>query len=154
MVTLKTFKSFDYDRIGSFTNMNPYVIAFCYPEPGTSYIFPNDEGFIIKGGMKNVEREIAAHPNVPMIVFMTIWRHGQSRQLNPSFYNFLPKSRNRGVRDKKPWWSKINIRKIGGRSFYRNSTLLFDTKEILTVRRIPRKWIPEYSELRHAAKYL
>jgi hypothetical protein len=49
-----------YDRIGSFIHVNPYAIAFCYIDPTAVTNLP-PKGFIIKGGLKNVEKTITKY---------------------------------------------------------------------------------------------
>jgi hypothetical protein len=134
-----------YDRIGSFIHVNPYAIAFCYIDPTAVTNLP-PKGFIIKGGLKNVEKTITKYNHVPMLIFLTLWRHGISRQMSPRFYNFETDL----CHNKAPWFKQSDLRKMGGRSFFRQSTLMFEGKAILSIRRVPRKWLPEYTKLREA----
>ena len=124
--------------------MNPYAIAFCYIDPTIKTNLPK-KGFIIKGGLRDVENTIENYSYAPMLAFLTLWKNGQSRHMSPRFYNFRTDYNNRA-----PWFKQSDLRRMNGRSFFRRVDLIFDTKKVLSVRRIPRKWLPEYTKLREA----
>ena len=132
--------AYDYDRIGSFRNGNPYAIAFCY----CSKTFNKHGEFVIKGGARDVERKLDSL-DFPLLVFMSYWRHGRSRFCYPSLKNFKRFS----AAESKPYWSPTDYRRDykQWRSFYRKWVLKFCGKTILSVRRVPKKWIPEYDEM-------
>lgn len=135
MKKLPILADFHYDRIGSWRTGNPFSIAFCYTN--TKYSRVNE--FIIKGGARDVARELK-HLYFPMIVFQTYWWHGISRHLNPSFKNFKGYTKTGNyphVNGLHPW-------KINHRHFYKYYEIRFMQKVWMTIRRIPRKWLPEY----------
>jgi hypothetical protein len=138
MKKLPILADFYYDRIGSWRTGNPFCIAFCY----TSQRFKKLNEFIIKGGAKNVSQEIAKL-KVPMIVFRTYWWHGSSRK-QVTFENFKPNS----VSGKKPYICGIQPWRINhGRSFWKCYEIRMCSKVWLTLRRVPRKWLPEYEDM-------
>ena len=74
-----------YNKIGSYTNGNPYSIWFIYPQKG--------KPFIIKGGARSldlwVERSFS-DPSRLAIVNKTYWCHGEHRSfwggINMGYY--------------------------------------------------------------------
>lgn len=65
---------FDYNPIGSYRDVNPYDIAFCYPHP--LYHRP----FIVKGGNQDV-RKYLKKLNIPMVVHHTYYQRGNHRRI-------------------------------------------------------------------------
>ncbi len=136
---LPVLADFDYDRIGSFRQCNPYVIAFCY----TSKKYHRLESFIIKGGSQDVTYYIK-QLGFPMVVFTTFWRHGRSRRM-VMFENF----KHWTATGQTPFVNQIQ-RRINREKpcyFYRNHEVRFCQRIWFTVRRFPRKWLPEYDEM-------
>jgi hypothetical protein len=141
MNKLPVLADFLYDRIGSWTHANPYCIAFCYSSKKHSGHGSPAE-FIIKGGSNDVDHEIEKR-KFPMLVFRTYWWHGISRKCNPTFENF----RNYTVSGKTPYVSGKQPWKMNGRHFYRNYDIRYLNETWLSLRRIPRKWLPEYDAI-------
>lgn len=116
-------KEFDYNPIGSYRDVNPYDVAFCYPHP--LYHKP----FIVKGGVKDT-RKYLRKLNIPMVVHHTFYQRGRHRRLVQLY----------GV-DKRLQISK---------DFYHENAKRFqlkrfgDKREVLAeFKRIPRRWIRE-----------
>lgn len=140
MNKLPVLVDFDYDKIGSFREGNPFEIAFCYTSPKYYRL----ESFIIKGGANDVRRQLEAM-RIPMVVFRTFWRHGRHRKLSADFVNFknwtltgetphaIP--RDRRIDKHKPCY------------FYRRTEVRFAQRIWLTFRRFPRKWLSEYDQM-------
>lgn len=72
MKKLQVKREFEYNKIGSWSEGNPYTIAFCYPKKSPP--------FIVKGGLVNVriyvEREALTES---MIVHYTLFWHKKTR---------------------------------------------------------------------------
>jgi len=68
--------SYRWNKIGSYPNMDPYSIVFCYTIFGDSYI--------IKGGWQEI-RLYLSNITTPTFANITYWRHGKSRNIF-SFY--------------------------------------------------------------------
>lgn len=116
-------KEFDYNPIGSYRDVNPYDIAFCYPHP--LYHRP----FIVKGGVKYT-RKYLRKLNIPMVVHHTFYQRGRHRRLVQLY----------GV--------DINLQI--SKDFYHENVKKFqlkrfgDKREVLAeFKRIPRRWIRE-----------
>ena len=136
---LPVLRDFPYDRIGSFAQNNPYVIAFCYPR---NHRYSG--GFVVKGGMKDVEKVLRRQG--PMLVEMTIWRHGLGRTIGPTLYNLDASKPGRGLAYF--WGEELRRDPKTRKSYYRRWRLSYKGMKVLpTFRRIPRKWIPEYDQL-------
>jgi hypothetical protein len=63
---------FDWTPIHSWSDGNPFTIAFCYPMEG--------KPFVLKGGCKSIE-PILKKTKVPVVVHFSYWHHGNSRYL-------------------------------------------------------------------------
>lgn len=139
MEKLPVLADFHYDRIGSWSNGNPFCIAFCY----TSKQYSRINEFIIKGGLNDVDREIKSR-HFPMITFRTFWWRGHSRSIGPTFANF----KNYTMTGETPYIAGIHQWKIrGGRYFYKHWELRYMRKIWHTFRRVPRKWLPEFDDI-------
>lgn len=123
-------KEFEYNPIGSFRDVNPYDVAFCYPHP--LYHRP----FVVKGGVKDT-RKYLRKLNIPMVVHHTFYQRGRHRRLVQLY----------GV-DKKLQISKdfsydhenakyLTARKYQLKRFGSKREVLAEFK------RIPRRWIRE-----------
>lgn len=145
MNKLPVLAEFDYNKIGSFRNGNPYTIAYCY----TSEKYHRFPAFIIKGGAKDVDHHIK-YLGFPMVVWKTFWRFSRSRNLTPSFENFKDWS----ASGQMPWIMPENRRidKRIPRYYYRNWTIKFLGRTWMKFRRFPRKWLPEYEEMLSARR--
>lgn len=144
MKKLPVLASFMYDKVGSWRNGNPFTIAFCIT---SSYYFATTK-FIIKGGSRDVDNEIKKR-HVPMVIWRTFWWHGQSRCFGPTFANF----KNYTATGETPYAHGIQPWRINqGPHFYRRHEVRFMQKVWFTVRRFPRKWLPEYDQM-IAARY-
>lgn len=141
MKSLYVLKEFPYNQIGSFRDGNPYSIQFCYTNPHFKKSTPSGE-FIVKGGSIQVSNYLK-RMHIPMVVFISYWRHGQSRGLLPQFINFEFHNTKRI----KPFYAPSNYVKMRGRWFYRNFKLMYDGNVATMFRKIPRKWIPEYDTI-------
>ncbi len=139
MEKLPVLADFDYDKIFSFRDGNPFEIAFCY----TSKRYHRFEAFVIKGGSKDVDHYIK-QLNFPMVVFKTFWRHGRARKF-VSFENF----RTWTATGETPYLVPVNRRLNRNKPcyFYRNHEVRFSQRIWLTFRRFPRKWLPEYDQM-------
>ncbi len=129
--TLPIKKEFPYDRIGSFTNMNPFVIDFIYPQMGLP--------FIIKGGLKQVNKWYNGF-GPAAIIKRTLWCHGIHRGYwmghKVFFYTRKP-TQLKGHRKGRPCsfgWTIMTQDKDG------------KSVELKTVRRMPRKWMKELND--------
>jgi hypothetical protein len=139
MKKLPVLANFMYDRIGSWRNCNPFVMAFCI----TSKKYFATTKFIIKGGSKDVEKEVKKR-HVPMVVWWTYWWRGHCRTIGPTFSNF----RNYSVTGDNPYVHGIQPWRINqGPRFYRRYEVRYQQKVWFTVRRFPRKWLPEYDQM-------
>jgi hypothetical protein len=118
MMKLKVKEAFPWDKIGSYRNANPYSIYFVYPQ--------NEKPFIIKGGSKDCERFLKAHPN-PAIYYYSFWHKGKHRGGWLTHKFFISISR-----------YDSNYRLVNGYILSKGGQV------IKRVRRIPRKWIKEY----------
>ena len=141
MNKLPVLADFLYDRIGSWRQGNPYCIAFCYSSKKHS-VYGAPAEFIIKGGSDNVDHEIEKR-KFPMLVFRTYWWHGIGRKCHPTFENF----RNYTVSGKTPYISGTQPWQMDGRHFYKNYDIRYLNQTWLSLRRIPRKWLPEYDAI-------
>jgi hypothetical protein len=63
---------FRWSKIGSYTNGNPFTIAFCYPSDG--------KPFVLKGGI-NIIEPILKGTKVPLVVHQTYWKDGHCRSI-------------------------------------------------------------------------
>lgn len=132
---------YGYNPIGSFRMGNPYTIAFCYCDK----TFYSSNEFVLKGGVIDVDKKILKL-GFPMLVFKTYWCHGRSRGgAWPSFENF----KNWSLTSKSPYFSPHDLRRDPKtrKSYYRRWKLSYNGDTMFTFRRIPRKWLPEYSQL-------
>jgi len=136
---MEVLASFAYDRIRSFTLMNPFCITFCYTNP--KYQRCGNGEFIIKGGINDVDAYIK-RLDIPMLMYRTLWRHGRCRDIGPTLHNF-----NKFTRKSGPFITGLNIGKFAGKDFYRNYEIRYLNKTWLRFRTIPRKWLKEYDEL-------
>jgi hypothetical protein len=143
MKKLPVLAEFHYDRVGSFRNGNPFVIAFCYTDPKWSRL----PAFIIKGGSNEVSAEIKKR-KFPMLVYTTYWRHKQCRTFGPHFENCKEWS----INGSSLYITKTDIWKIEGRSFYRGCEVRCNNQIKMIFRRIPRKWLPEYTAILNGEK--
>ena len=123
--------NFPYDRVGSYRNGNPFVIAFCYCK--------NGEKFVVKGGHSVVDPYLQNYP-VPMIVHRTIWNNKHSRFTAgvsgrgwPSGSVFIIRNFKRA--DKRGWTFK----------FFIHPSASFRAE--FSRRRLPRRWMREFNEI-------
>jgi hypothetical protein len=137
---LSVLADFPYNPIGSFTNGNPYTIAFCYTNP--LYMPAYDGRFMVKGGNQSVE-DFLRRLHIPMLAFKTFWRYKRARAGYPHFVNFKNFSRS----NQEPYIRHTNLVRMDGRSFYRNTDVIYLGKTLLTFRRFPRKWLTEYDAM-------
>lgn len=140
MEDLPVLATFHYDRIGSWRCGNPFCIAFCY----TSSMYSGTTKFIVKGGSKEVDRYIDSRP-FPLVVYRTYWWHGHGRSIStPSLENF----REFTITGERPYWCGIQQWRIkSGPYFYKRFELRYLNKVVLSLRRVPRKWMPEYDQI-------
>jgi hypothetical protein len=66
-----------YTRIGSWTNGNPYTIAFCYPIESKPYV--------LKGGCNNINKYLDSLKE-PTLVNKTFWHQGKTRYASYRFF--------------------------------------------------------------------
>jgi len=67
---LEILKEFEWNKIGSYSNMNPFTIVFCYPMNGKHYV--------VKGGANDVQKYLK-QIKIPTFTNTTFWKHGESR---------------------------------------------------------------------------
>jgi hypothetical protein len=125
---MKVIKEFEYDKIDSWRDGNPYTICFMYTK--------NTSG-IIKGGAKQVEKFIESDIKVPCIAHFTYFHRGATRR-NVIFKNFK-QNRIYFTYD----WDSGLCRKENTLSVLR-----VNGNEIKKIRRIPRKWMKELDNLK------
>ena len=128
-------KEFEYNPIGSFRDVNPYDVAFCYPHP--LYHRP----FIVKGGVRDT-RKYLRKLNIPMVVHHTFYQRGKHRRLVQLYgvdkrlqisKDFSYDQENENVYLKS---RKFQLKRLGKG--------LGDKREVLAeFKRIPRRWIRE-----------
>lgn len=75
MPTLKSLE-FEWNKIGSWANGNPFTIAFCYPSEG--------KPFVLKGGYITI-KDIVKKSKIPVVTHLTYWHHGESRYIVECF---------------------------------------------------------------------
>lgn len=141
MEKFATRGNFFYNRIGSYSQMNPYMIA---------YVYPRDEApFIVKGGCNDVDKVIKNYKK-PAVVHESYWQHGKARYVHVKSINtglelsIFPKTQKR---------TKVSC------GSYKIGTImkLIDNKQkdkyghgktVLEkrIRRIPRSWIKEIDD--------
>lgn len=143
MNELPVLANFHYDRIGSWRDGNPFTICFCY----TSQQYSRYPAFIVKGGSNAVDPYLESRP-FPIVVFRTLWWHGFSRNLStPTFVNFKKFT----VTGQRPYWSGVGQWRIkGGPYFYKHFELKFQRETWTMVRRVPRRWLPDYDKIINA----
>ena len=114
---MKVKVEFWWERIGSFGRMDPWCIAFAYPQ--------RHEPFIVKGGLNSVEGFFKTYKS-PVLVHFTYWYRGQSRTVVRVF--------NTG--DIRVFFTfkhhRVDMTVYGGRKIFSK-----------TLRRVPRKWMKE-----------
>jgi hypothetical protein len=143
MNKLPVLADFYYDKIGSFRTGNPFTIAFCYTSPR----FHRLESFVVKGGANDVQTYLRDQLGFPMLVHLTFWRHGRGRRLGAQFYNFKQWS---NIGDQPyviPENRRIHKNFPIAKAYYRNFNVHFGGRIWMRVRRLPRKWLPEYNEM-------
>lgn len=118
---LPILKEFPWEKIRSFSHINPYAIFFCYPKPPK-------EPFILKGGLNDCEAKVKAL-NYPMMVNRTMWHKGHPRG---GWHIMLP-----GKGDYTAY--------IYGFS-KRMRELRYKGKLIKILRKVPRKWMKELDQ--------
>ena len=125
-------KEFDYNPIGSFMNVNPYDMAFCYPHP--LYHRP----FVVKGGHQDVQDYLRSL-NIPIIAHHTFYRNKGHRQL-VGLYGI-----EKGIRIQKDYrYSKSTSKYIIDMKYQLVKFSGTATKVVLAeFKRIPRRWIRE-----------
>ena len=139
MEKLPVLANFHYDRIGSWRCGNPFSICFCHTDP----MYNGTSSFIVKGGSKEVDLYLESRP-YPMIVFRTYWWHGHSRHLSPTFQNF----RKFTYTGQTPYWHGVGQWRIkNGPYFYKHFELRYCQKVWSRVRRVPRRWLPDYTRI-------
>lgn len=69
---MKVLKEFQWNKIESFKQRNPFTISFCYPI--------DSEPYILKGGSKDIMQYISRIEE-PTVVNLTFWRHKHSRNI-------------------------------------------------------------------------
>jgi hypothetical protein len=82
-----------------------------------------------------------------MLVYITFWRHGRGRRLGAQFYNFKQWSNIGADPYIIPENRRIHKNFPIAKAYYRNYTVHFGNKVWMRVRRLPRKWLPEYNEM-------
>lgn len=124
-------KEFDYSPIGSFRNVNPYDIAFCYPHP--LYHRP----FIVKGGNRDVT-EYLKKLNIPMVVHHTFYKGTRHRRI-VELYGV-----DKELRITKSFSYDMEGRYTSSKKFqlmaFRTS---YGGRILAEFKRIPRRWIRE-----------
>lgn len=119
---MKILKEFPYNKIGSFTNNNPFTISFIYTKS-------KPKGFIVKGGLNDVKKFLKDNITEPYIEHRSCWRHGGHRTWI-RFENFK---------------SKIYIYDIypsTGKKKYSQIKVDY-TNIVAEFKRFPRKWIKQ-----------
>lgn len=123
-------EEFEYNPIGSFRDMNPYDVAFCYPHP--LYHRP----FIVKGGHRKIQ-EYLKKLNIPMVVHHTLYRKGNHRTI-VEFYGV--ESRIYISRSYGPWSGGLLRRE----KRYELVKIDNEGRRLLAeFKRVPRRWIRE-----------
>jgi hypothetical protein len=128
---MKVIKEFEYDKIGSWKNGNPFTICFVYTK--------NTSG-IIKGGAQQVEDFIKEDIKVPCIAHYTYFYRGQSRR-SVCFENFKRDS----VFFVYDWDSPGNGLDLHIPVLH---VLKINNEQVKKIRRIPRKWMKELDDLK------
>lgn len=113
-------KEFPYDKIGSYTDTNPYTIVFVYPK--------DSDPFIVKGGSKNVLKYLE-QLSIVCVANVTFWKHGVQRNLM-RFYGISA------------LYSRFDKRGKYTLFFYKDGQRI----EVKKMRRIPRKWPVELNQ--------
>lgn len=127
MLKLQVRKEFPYNKIGSFRKVNPFCLAFVYPESS------KDDPFIIKGGLNDIEKFLSEYP-FPFIAYYSLWYHKKQRGYWKSNIKYLIITR--------------NFKKVNGKSFlFEGFVITFKRKIIKKLNRVPRKWIKELDHL-------
>lgn len=124
-------KEFDYNPIGSYMQVNPYDVAFCYPHP--LYHKP----FIVKGGHNQV-MEYLRELNIPLIAHHTFYKKGSHRRII-GLYGI-----DKGIRIQKDFRKVHPNRYIVDTKYELVKYSAERTKQVLArFKRIPRRWIRE-----------
>ncbi len=132
---LEVVKDMEYSPIRSFTDANPYTIAFVYPR--------NGKGIVVKGGANAVEEFIKIGYPVSL-VYLTFWKDGIHRSF-ASIYGMENVYLNRNATNDK------------GRLHKKHWELVYyplDSKEVITKRyRKPPRGFPNILKLILKEKY-
>lgn len=117
-------KEFDYNPIGSYRDVNPYDVAFCYPHP--LYHRP----FIVKGGHNDINKYLKKL-NIPMVVHHTFYKGTRHRRIIELYgiEKGLRISKNYNFAGSDPS-ERYKLGKYGG-------------DVLAEFKRIPRRWIRE-----------
>lgn len=119
--------TFEYDRIRSWKDGNPFTIAFVYPQ--------KSKPFVLKGGCNDVEFFLRNELKEPAIVNKTYWYRGSHRGSTIIYNNS----------NKDIYFCKDEDGKFTLKMFIRENNNVF-MQIIKTVKRIPRKWMKELNE--------
>ena len=126
--TLPVKKEFDYNPIGSYRDVNPYDIAFCYPHP--LYHRP----FIVKGGNRDVT-EYLRKLNIPMVVHHTFFKGARHRRI-VELYGV-----DKELRITKNFSYDMEGRFTSSKKFQLRTS--YGGRILAEFKRIPRRWIRE-----------
>ena len=127
-------KEFEYDPRYSFSQFNPYDVAFCYPHP------LYDRPFIVKGGHQAI-RDYLKKMDVPMVVHHTLYQKGRHRILY-GFYGL-----DKGIQINKRFRYNKALQKYLVSKYYELISWNYGSgkpkKVLAKFKRGPRRWIRE-----------